>query len=152
MKEFECIPAASWVPGGGGEDLCTPLSEAGSGVKWGSQAMNVTGRPHFSTPRTLEYSISAPLTNILQRAEGGVDFEVARVACFLRSGRRLDRCRQQMGEIGNQEQTIGDSRDDCRRTIRKPFTLKKPTSGDISEWCECVRVKSDVPRVQSRSH
>ena len=54
-------------------------------------------------------------TNILQRAEGGVDFEVARVACFLRSGRRLDRCRQQMGEIENQEQTIGDSGDDWRR-------------------------------------
>ena len=30
------------VGGGGGEDLCSPLSEAGSGVKWGSQAMNVT--------------------------------------------------------------------------------------------------------------
>ena len=51
-------------------------------------------------------------TNNLQRAESGVDFEVARVACFLRSGRRLDRCRQQMGEIENQEQTIGDSGDD----------------------------------------
>ena len=31
---------------GGGEDLCVPLSEAGSGVKWGSQAMNVTARAH----------------------------------------------------------------------------------------------------------
>ena len=119
-EELECIPYE--LPA---EDLCSPLSEAGSGVKWGSQAMNVTGRPHFSTPRTLEYSISAPLTNILQRAEGGVDFEVARVACFLRSGRRLDRCRQQMGEIGNQEQTIGDSGDDWRRrfTTRHHYPL-----------------------------
>ena len=80
-----------------------------------------------------------------------------RQSCLFSPGRvgvGSPRCdgRQQMGEIGNQEQTIGDSRDDCRRTIRKPFTLKKPTSGDISEWCECVRVKSAVPRVQSRSH
>ena len=80
-----------------------------------------------------------------------------RQSCLFSPGRvgvGSPRCdgRQQMGEIGNQEQTIGDSRDDCRRTIRKPFTLKKPTSGDISEWCECVRVKPGVPRVQSRSH
>ena len=80
-----------------------------------------------------------------------------RQSCLFSPGRvgvGSPRCdgRQQMGEIGNQEQTIGDSRDDCRRTIRKPFTLKKPTSGDISEWCECVMVKSGVPRVQSRSH
>ena len=80
-----------------------------------------------------------------------------RQSCLFSPGRvgvGSPRCdgRQQMGEIGNQEQTIGDSRDDCRRTIRKPFTLKKPTSGDISEWCECVRVNSGVPRVQSRSH
>ena len=34
--------------GGGGEDLCSPLSEAGSGVKWGSQAMNVTALPHHT--------------------------------------------------------------------------------------------------------
>ena len=49
-EELECIPYELLA-----EDLCSPLSEAGSGVKWGSQAMNVTGRPHFSTPRTLEY-------------------------------------------------------------------------------------------------
>ena len=48
-EELECIPYE--LPAG---DLCSPLSEAGSGVKWGSQAMNVTGRPHFSTPHTLE--------------------------------------------------------------------------------------------------
>ena len=109
-EELECIPYE--LPA---EDLCSPLSEAGSGVKWGSQAMNVTGRPHSPLPAPWS-TVSPHLgTNILQRAEGGVDFEVARVACFLRSGRRLDRCRQQMGEIGNQEQTIGDSGDDWRR-------------------------------------
>ena len=75
-------------------------------------------------------------TNILQRAEGGVDFEVARVACFLRSGRRLDRCRQQMGEIGNQEQTIGDSGDDWRRR-RSLWPSRRRAVIFQSEWvCE----------------
>ena len=36
-EELECIPYELLA-----EDLCSPLSEAGSGVKWGSQAMNVT--------------------------------------------------------------------------------------------------------------
>ena len=64
-EELECIPYELLA-----EDLCSPLSEAGSGVKWGSQAMNVTGRPHSSTPRTLEYSISAPWNEHSTKSRG----------------------------------------------------------------------------------
>ena len=47
--------------GGGGEDLCSPLSEAGSGVKWGSQAMNVTARAHSQ----VFYTFNRVLTEVL---------------------------------------------------------------------------------------
>ena len=55
-----------------------------------------------------------------------------------------------MGEIGNQEQTIGDSGDDwpAEKTLKEPTTRSSPSEW---WWCVCVRVKSGVPRVQSRS-
>ena len=121
--------------------------------------LRVVELPVFRTQNTEDRTTAAQSTQNTEHRTQNTEQLHPRVcqSCLFSPGRvgvGSPRCdgRQQMGEIGNQEQTIGDSRDDCRRTIRKPFTLKKPTSGDISEWCECVRVKSAVPRVQSRSH
>ena len=54
----------SWPVAAAPEDLCSPLSEAGSGVKWGSQAMNVTQNnctPEYArVPQSTSEYLKAP--------------------------------------------------------------------------------------------